>query len=205
MRHARVNNRKMKNLAIFASGEGTNAENIIRYFENSGTAKVTLLVYNRKEAGVRLRAERLGVRTEYIPKSMFGDSEKVLATLREANTDIIVLAGFLLFVPEYLLETYHNRIINIHPSLLPLHGGKGMHGIHVHEDVLACGDKETGITVHVADAQLDHGCVLFQAKCPVERGDTPEDVAARVHKLEYAYFPEVIERFCQGRYDYKLK
>lgn len=196
---------KMKNLAIFASGEGTNAENIIRYFENSGTAKVTLLVYNRKEAGVRLRAERLGVRTEYIPKSMFGDSEKVLATLREANTDIIVLAGFLLFVPEYLLETYHNRIINIHPSLLPLHGGKGMHGIHVHEDVLACGDKETGITVHVADAQLDHGCVLFQAKCPVERGDTPEDVAARVHKLEYAYFPEVIERFRQGRYDYKLK
>lgn len=196
---------KMKNLAIFASGEGTNAENIIRYFENSGTAKVTLLVYNRKEAGVRLRAERLGVRTAYIPKSMFGDSEKVLATLREANTDIIVLAGFLLFVPEYLLETYHNRIINIHPSLLPLHGGKGMHGIHVHEDVLACGDKETGITVHVADAQLDHGCVLFQAKCPVERGDTPEDVAARVHKLEYAYFPEVIERFCQGRYDYKLK
>lgn len=196
---------KMKNLAIFASGEGTNAENIIRYFENSGTAKVTLLVYNRKEAGVRLRAECLGVRTEYIPKSMFGDSEKVLATLREANTDIIVLAGFLLFVPEYLLETYHNRIINIHPSLLPLHGGKGMHGIHVHEDVLACGDKETGITVHVADAQLDHGCVLFQAKCPVERGDTPEDVAARVHKLEYAYFPEVIERFCQGRYDYKLK
>lgn len=196
---------KMKNLAIFASGEGTNAENIIRYFENSGTAKVTLLVYNRKEAGVRLRAERLGVRTEYIPKSMFGDSEKVLATMREANTDIIVLAGFLLFVPEYLLEAYHNRIINIHPSLLPLHGGKGMHGIHVHEDVLACGDKETGITVHVADAQLDHGCVLFQAKCPVERGDTPEDVAARVHKLEYAYFPEVIERFCQGRYDYKLK
>lgn len=196
---------KMKNLAIFASGEGTNAENIIRYFENSGTAKVTLLVYNRKEAGVRLRAERLGVRTEYIPKSMFGDSEKVLATLREANTDIIVLAGFLLFVPEYLLEAYHNRIINIHPSLLPLHGGKGMHGIHVHEDVLVCGDKETGITVHVADAQLDHGCVLFQAKCPVERGDTPEDVAARVHKLEYAYFPEVIERFCQGRYDYKLK
>ena len=90
---------KMKNLAIFASGEGTNAENIIRYFENSGTAKVTLLVYNRKEAGVRLRAERLGVRTEYIPKSMFGDSEKVLATLREANTDIIVLAGFLLYVP----------------------------------------------------------------------------------------------------------
>lgn len=196
---------KMKNLAIFASGEGTNAENIIRYFENSGTAKVTLLVYNRKEAGVRLRAERLGVRTEYIPKSMFGDSDRVLGALRGANADVIVLAGFLLFVPEYLLEAYHNRIINIHPSLLPLHGGKGMHGIHVHEDVLACGDKETGITVHVADAQLDHGCVLFQAKCPVERGDTPEDVAARVHKLEYAYFPEVIERFCQGRYDYKLK
>lgn len=195
----------MKNIAIFASGEGTNAENIIRYFSNNATARVTLLVYNRKEAGVRLRAERLGVKTEYIPKSMFGDSDKVLATLRNANIDVIVLSGFLLFVPEYLLNAYHNRIINIHPSLLPLHGGKGMHGIHVHEDVLACGDKETGITIHVADAQLDHGCVLFQAKCPVERGDTADDIAARVHKLEYAYFPEVIERFCQGRYDYKLQ
>lgn len=195
----------MKNIAIFASGEGTNAENIIRCFKESGTINVTLLVYNRKEAGVRLRAERLGVKTEYIPKSMFGDSEKVLSVLREANVDVIVLSGFLLFIPEYLLEAYHNKIINIHPSLLPLHGGAGMHGLHVHEDVIACNETETGITVHVADAQLDHGCVLFQAKCPVERDDTPEQLAARVHKLEYAYFPEVIERFCSGAYDYELK
>ncbi len=195
----------MKNIAIFASGEGTNAENIIRCFKESGTINVMLLVYNRKEAGVRLRAERLGVKTEYIPKSMFGDSEKVLSVLREANVDVIVLSGFLLFIPEYLLEAYHNKIINIHPSLLPLHGGAGMHGLHVHEDVIACNETETGITVHVADAQLDHGCVLFQAKCPVERDDTPEQLAARVHKLEYAYFPEVIERFCSGAYDYKLR
>ena len=131
--------------------------------------------------------------------------EKEFALLDEYGIDFIVLARYMQVLSEDFINRYPNRIINIHPSLLPLHGGKGMHGIHVHEDVLACGDKETGITVHVADAQLDHGCVLFQAKCPVERGDTPEDVAARVHKLEYAYFPEVIERFCQGRYDYKLK
>lgn len=196
---------EMKHIAIFASGEGTNAENIIRYFEGHDTIKVVLLVYNRKEAGVRLRAERLGVKTEYIPKSMFDDRDTVLSILRTANVDVIVLAGFLLFVPEYILTTYHNRIINIHPSLLPLHGGKGMHGLNVHSDVLACNDSETGITVHLADAQLDHGIKLFQAKCPVERGDTPETLAQRVHKLEYVFYPEVIERFCNGGYDYKLK
>lgn len=190
----------MDSIAVFASGEGTNAENIIRHFQNSGTARVTLLAYSRREAPVRLRAARLGVRAAYLPKSALDDSGQTLPLLREAGASVIALAGFLPIIPGYLLEAYRDRIINIHPSLLPLHGGKGMHGIHVHEDVLACGDKETGITVHLADGELDHGRALFQAKCPVERGDTAEDIAARVRKLELAFYPEVIERFCQGRY-----
>ena len=121
------------------------------------------------------------------------------------GVDVIVLSGFLLLVPGFLLDAYPHRILNIHPSLLPLHGGKGMHGLHVHEDVLRSGDRESGITVHVCDADLDRGVTLFQAKCPVERGDTPESLAARVHKLEYAFFPEVVERFCEGGYDYLFK
>lgn len=195
----------MKTIAIFASGEGTNAENLINYFKDSSTVKVAVVVYNRKDAGVKLRAERLGVPTEYVPKSLFGDKDYVLPLLRRYGTDVIVLSGFLLLVPEYLLEAYPNKVLNIHPSLLPKHGGKGMHGLHVHEDVLRCGEKESGITIHVCDSNLDCGTTLFQAKCQVERDDTPETLAARVHKLEYAFFPEVVERFCNGGYDYKFE
>lgn len=192
----------MKTIAIFASGEGTNAENLINYFKDSSTVKVAVVVYNRKDAGVKLRAERLGVPTEYVPKSLFADKDYVLPLLRRYGTDVIVLSGFLLLVPEYLLEAYPNKVLNIHPSLLPKHGGKGMHGLHVHEDVLRCGEKESGITIHVCDSHLDRGTTLFQAKCQVERDDTPETLAARVHKLEYAFFPEVVERFCNGGYGY---
>ncbi len=195
----------MKTIAIFASGEGTNAENLIKYFADSTTVKVALVVYNRKEAGVRLRAEKYGIPTAYIPKSQFADEQNVLPVLKEYGVDAIILSGFLLLIPDYLLNAYENSVINIHPSLLPLHGGKGMHGLHVHEDVLKCGEAETGITIHVCDAHLDKGITLFQAKCQVERDDTPESLAARVHKLEYAFFPEVIERFCTGGYDYKFK
>ncbi len=195
----------MKNIAIFASGEGTNAENLIKCFSDSKTVKVAVVVYNRKEAGVRARAEKYGVPTEYLPKSQFGDKENVLGMLSRYGVDAIVLSGFLLLVPDFLLKAYPNGIINIHPSLLPLHGGKGMHGLHVHEDVLACGDTESGITIHVCDANLDKGVTLFQAKCPVERYDTPETLAARIHKLEYAFFPEVVERFCTGGYDYMFE
>ena len=195
----------MKTIAIFASGEGTNAENLIRYFAGSTTVRVAVVVYNRKEAGVRQRAEKLGAPTEYVPKAMFNDEGYILPLLSRYGVDVIVLSGFLLLVPGFLLDAYPHRILNIHPSLLPLHGGKGMHGLHVHEDVLRSGDRESGITVHVCDADLDRGVTLFQAKCPVERGDTPEALAARVHKLEYAFFPEVVERFCEGGYDYLFK
>lgn len=194
----------MKTIAIFASGEGTNAENLINYFKDSDTVRVAVVVYNRKDAGVRLRAERHGVPTEYVPKSLFADKDYVLPLLKRYGADVIVLSGFLLLVPDYLLEAYPNKVLNIHPSLLPKHGGKGMHGLHVHEDVLRCGEKESGITIHVCDSNLDQGTTLFQAKCQVERDDTPESLAARVHKLEYAFFPEVVERFCNGGYDYKF-
>ena len=195
----------MKTIAIFASGEGTNAENLIEYFSAHKDAKVGVVVYNRKEAGVRARAERHGVPAEYVPKSRFGEKDDVLAMLKSYGTDVIVLSGFLLLVPDYLLEAYPNRVVNIHPSLLPKHGGRGMHGLHVHEDVLKCDEDETGITIHVCDSNLDKGVTLFQAKCNVERDDTPETLAARVHKLEYAFFPEVVERLCNGGYDYKFE
>ncbi len=195
----------MKTIAIFASGEGTNAENLIEYFSAREDVRVGVVVYNRKEAGVRIRAERHGVPTEYVPKSRFGERDSVLAMLKGYGTDVIVLSGFLLLVPDYLLEAYPDRVVNIHPSLLPKHGGRGMHGLHVHEDVLRCGEDESGITIHVCDSDLDKGVTLFQAKCNVERGDTPETLAARVHKLEYAFFPEVVERLCNGGYDYKFK
>lgn len=196
----------MKKIAIFASGEGTNAENLIKYFSAAaGDVSVAVVVYNRREAGVRQRAERLGVPTEYVPKSQLNDESYILPLLKRYGADVIVLSGFLLLVPGFLLSAFPGRVINIHPSLLPKHGGRGMHGLNVHADVIACGEKETGITIHVCDSRLDCGTTLFQAKCPVERDDTPETLAARVHKLEYAFFPEVVERLCRGGYDYMLK
>lgn len=196
---------RMKTIAIFASGEGTNAENLMDYFSVRNDVKVGVVVYNRKEAGVRIRAERYGVPTEYVPKSRFGDKDFVITMLKGYGTDVIVLSGFLLLVPDYLLEAYPNRVVNIHPSLLPKHGGRGMYGLHVHEDVLRCGEDESGITIHVCDSDLDRGVTLFRAKCNVERNDTPETLAARVQKLEYAFFPEVVERLCRGEYDYKFE
>lgn len=179
-------------IALFASGEGTNAENIIRYFSQSCEVVIPLVVINRKEAGARRRAESLGVTVEYIPKREWEDEGRVLSLLRSYGIEAIVLSGFLLHVPDYLLRAYPERIVNIHPALLPKHGGKGMYGMHVHEAVVADGDTESGITIHLVDDEYDHGRTLFQAKCSVLPGDTPEDVAAKVHKLEYEYFPKVI-------------
>lgn len=188
----------MKTIALFASGEGTNAENLIKYFAGNENVKVSLVVINRKEAGARRRAEALGVPVEYLPKAAWEDSASVLALLEKYGVDAIVLAGFLLHVPDYLLAAYPDRIVNIHPALLPKHGGKGMYGMNVHESVIASGDKESGITIHTIDSNYDRGTTLFQARCEVLPGDTAEDVAAKVHKLEYAHFPEVVEKWLAG-------
>lgn len=183
-----------KNIAIFASGSGTNAENIIRYFAENASAGVQLVLSNRKDAYVLERAHALGVPCAVFLKPEWDSAEKILEVLHSYKIDFIVLAGFLLRVPDLILHDYPNKIINIHPALLPKFGGKGMYGDRVHEAVVAAGEKETGITIHYINERYDEGDVVFQATCPVLPEDSPADVAKKVHALEYEHFPVVIER-----------
>ncbi|MBW6501473.1 MAG: phosphoribosylglycinamide formyltransferase [Bacteroidales bacterium] len=182
----------MRNIAIFASGSGTNAENIIRYFSNTNTAKVCLVLSNRKDSYVLKRATEHKVRTIFFERNDFYVTGKVLSDLRSAKTDFIALAGFLWLVPENILKEFEGRIINIHPALLPAYGGKGMYGDRVHRAVIRNGDAESGITIHHVNRHYDSGDIIFQARCRVEPSDTPETLAARVHELEYRYYPEII-------------
>lgn len=183
----------MKKIAIFASGEGTNAERIIRYFAERKTAEVALVITNKMQAGVLKRAGRLGIPTKVITASGFAEGE-ALRVLRSHDIDFVVLAGFLLKVPEDILHDYPHRIVNIHPALLPKFGGKGMYGEHVHRAVINAGEAESGITIHYINEQYDEGSIIFQASCPVLPEDTADTLAQRVHGLEYAHYPEVIER-----------
>jgi len=183
----------MRNIAIFASGSGTNAENIIRYFSNSKSAQVSLILSNRREAYVLKRAATLNVRSVFFDRKDLYEKEKVSRYLAMYKIDFIVLAGFLWLIPENILNIYEKRIINIHPALLPKHGGKGMYGEAVHEAVIAKHEKESGITIHYVNKHYDKGNIIFQARCPVTPEDTSETLAARVHALEYKHFPVVIE------------
>jgi phosphoribosylglycinamide formyltransferase-1 len=183
----------MRNIAIFASGSGTNAENIIKYFSNSNSVKVSLVLSNRREAYVLKRAESLEVDTVFFDRKELYEEGKVLQLLSQYRIDFIVLAGFLWLIPENILELYENRIINIHPALLPKYGGNGMYGDRVHKAVLANNEKESGITIHYVNKYYDTGEIIFQARCDVVPEDTPETLAARVHSLEYRYYPVVIE------------
>ncbi|MDR0658970.1 MAG: phosphoribosylglycinamide formyltransferase [Mediterranea sp.] len=183
-----------KNIAIFASGSGSNAGNIIRYFRDSETISVRLVVSNRSKAFVLERAGILRVPSEvFLREEWESGGANVLAVLKKYDIDFIVLAGFLARVPDAVLQAYPNKIINIHPSLLPKHGGKGMYGHHVHEAVVAAAETETGITIHYVNECYDEGEVIRQVTCPVLPADTPEDVANRVHALEYEHYPQVIE------------
>jgi phosphoribosylglycinamide formyltransferase-1 len=184
----------MKNIAIFASGSGTNAENIIRYFEGSKAVKVAVVLSNNQKVGVHARVNKLGTPSFVFTRDEFVQATPVLNKLREYNVDFIVLAGFMNKISEQLLRPYLNRIINIHPALLPKHGGKGMYGMHVHEAVVAHSDTESGITIHYVNEYYDEGGIIFQATCPVLPADTPEDVAAKVHALEYKHYPPIIEK-----------
>lgn len=186
------------NIAILASGNGTNAENIIRYFREKDTARVALVLTNRQTAFVLERAARLGVPAFCFSKEEWADGQPVLDVLRAHDIGFVVLAGFLLRIPTSLIQAYPHRMVNIHPALLPKFGGKGMYGDHVHRAVLAAGEVESGITIHYTDEHYDEGTVICQYRCPVLPGDTPETLAARVHQLEYAHYPQVVEQLVQG-------
>jgi len=188
----------MNNIAIFASGSGTNAENIINYFSNRKTAKVALVLSNNPEAYVIKRAAKYNIPVLIFDRHDFYESGKVAGILEEYDINFIVLAGFLWLVPPALLKKYRDKIINIHPALLPDFGGKGMYGDRVHRAVLNSGVKESGITIHHVDEVYDNGRIVFQARCPVFENDTPESLAARIHELEYKYYPEVIEKLITG-------
>ena len=185
----------MKRIAIFASGSGSNAKNIISFFKEDETACVSLVLSNNPNALVLERAKSLGVATYIFDKKEFLSESGVLKTLLEFKIDYIVLAGFLWKLPKVLLIHFRDRVINIHPSLLPKYGGKGMYGMQVHNQVVANNEKETGITIHHVNAQYDEGAVIFQVKCRLDSKDTAETVAKKIHKLEMQYFPSVIKDF----------
>ncbi|MBQ0015549.1 MAG: phosphoribosylglycinamide formyltransferase [Bacteroidales bacterium] len=185
----------MIKLALFASGNGTNVQRISEYFANHSDIQVACVVYNKKDAYVAQRAKQLGIEARYFAKKDFYESNDVLDYVRQKGVDYIILAGFLLLVPDNFLQAFPSKIINIHPALLPKYGGKGMYGHHVHQAVVDNHETESGITIHVVDNHYDRGTTLFQAKCEVLPSDTPDDVAAKIHLLEQAHFPIVIEQY----------
>jgi phosphoribosylglycinamide formyltransferase-1 len=188
----------MRNIAIFASGAGTNAENIIKYFSNKKNTKVILVLSNRREAPVLKKAKALNIGTCFFEYNDFYSSGRVLDILLGSKIDLVVLAGFLWLVPENILDAFNKRIINIHPALLPRYGGKGMYGERVHQAVIENGDKESGITIHYVNENYDEGDIIFQARCPVSPSDTPGSLAARVHDLEYEHYPLIIEKLLEN-------
>lgn len=182
----------MTKLAIFASGSGSNAENIALYFKDNPEIKVSVIISNKKDAFVLERAKKLGIPSYTYNKREFDDSDQIISLLKENNIDYIILAGFLLKVPTKLVDSYPNKIINIHPALLPKHGGKGMYGDFVHKAVVDSKEQETGITVHYVNENYDEGAIIFQTTCKVSENDSYIEVAEKVHKLEYEHFPKII-------------
>lgn len=186
----------MINAAIFASGEGTNAENLFNYFANDPRIRFRLVVTNNPSAGIVKRAEKYKKQVHVVDRqSLEQYSSQLIEYLRIEKIDLIILAGFLLRLPPAFIEAFPGRIINIHPALLPKFGGKGMYGLNVHKAVLESGDKESGITIHYVDEEYDHGDIIIQAKCPVKPDDTPGALQSRVRALELEHFPKAVERF----------
>ena len=184
----------MDRIAIFASGSGTNAENLIAYFRNRPSAMVGMILSNKPDAYVLERAQNHHISSFVFNRTQLAETGEVLSLLKDNGLTFIVLAGFLWLVPKNILEAFPGRIVNIHPALLPKYGGKGMYGLRVHEAVIRSGDKESGITIHYVNEKYDAGDIIFQARCPVLPGDTPETLASRIHELEYRYYPGIIEK-----------
>jgi phosphoribosylglycinamide formyltransferase-1 len=183
----------MKRIAIFASGSGTNAEHIIRYFKANGKAIIEVVMCNNPKAVVIERAKNLHTPSLVFTRQEFYESQKIERLLERLKIDLIVLAGFLWLVPESLIKKFPNRIVNIHPALLPQHGGKGYYGSKVHDAVLQSGEKKSGITIHYVNEKFDEGEIIFQASCDIDPGDTPDTLAKKIHLLEYEHYPRVIE------------
>ena len=181
-------------IALFASGSGSNAENIVHYFSHNANFTFPLIISNKADAFVHSRAKLLDIPSFTFTRDEFTDGEKILSLLKLYNIDCIVLAGFLLKIPQTLILAFPNKIINIHPALLPKHGGKGMYGMRVHQEVAEAGDTESGITIHYVNNNYDEGSIIFQATCPVLPTDSPDMIAEKVHALEYEHFPKVIEK-----------
>jgi len=189
---------QMKRIVIFASGSGTNAENLITFFHNRDNASVIQVLTNNPHAKVLDRCKKLKVSALSFNRIAFLKSDDILNILKASQPDLIVLAGFLWKFPEFILKEFENKMINIHPALLPKYGGKGMYGMHVHEAVVANKESETGITIHYVNENYDEGAIIFQAKCKVEASDSAEDVAKKIHKLEMEHFPIVVNSLLDG-------
>jgi phosphoribosylglycinamide formyltransferase-1 len=183
----------MTKIAIFASGRGSNTEEIIKYFQNSNTVSVSLIISNKQTAPVLDIGKQFDINTLIINRVNFYESEDILKELSKHEIDFIVLAGFMWLIPKYLVQNYEGKIINIHPALLPKYGGKGMYGMSVHKAVYEAKELETGITIHFVNEHYDEGNIIFQVKCTLDATDTPETIAKKIHQLEYQYFSKTIE------------
>jgi phosphoribosylglycinamide formyltransferase-1 len=184
----------MIKIAIFASGSGTNAENIAKYFLENNKIAISLIISNKKNAGVIARSKHLDIPVIIISKTDLQSPKALINSLSDLNIDYIILAGFLALIPKELIQAYPNKIINIHPALLPKYGGKGMYGDKVHEAVINNKENESGISIHYVNEKYDEGGIIVQAHCPVYANDTPDSLAHRIHKLEYRYLPQSIEQ-----------
>ncbi len=184
----------MKRIVIFASGGGTNAENLIKFFYNRENASVIQVLTNNPRAKVLERAKNLNISALSFNKIAFTKTNDVLNIVKSTNPDLIILAGFLWKFPKSILNAFPNKVINVHPALLPKYGGKGMYGIRVHEAVVANKETETGITIHYVNEHYDEGAIIFQAKCHVDSYDSAEDVASKIHELEMEHFPMVVDK-----------
>ena len=184
----------MKRIVIFASGSGSNAENLIRFFQNNDTISVIQVLTNNPHAKVLERCKQLKISALSFNRIAFYNTNDMLNILKTARPDVIILAGFLWKFPEFILNEFPYKVINIHPALLPKYGGKGMYGMHVHNAVVTNKETETGITIHYVNENYDEGTIIFQEKCSVLPMDSAEDVAAKIHELEMAYFPKVVEK-----------
>ncbi|MBE9464627.1 phosphoribosylglycinamide formyltransferase [Dyadobacter subterraneus] len=183
----------MKRIAIFASGSGSNAEKICEYFEDRTDVQVNLILTNNPQAGVIQRARKFHIPVVVFDRKIFYETDRILEILKNNQVDLIVLAGFMMLIPASLLGTYAEKMVNIHPALLPKYGGKGMYGHFVHEAVVANAEKESGITIHFVNENYDEGNIIYQASCEVSETDSPDDVAKKVQVLEHEHFPRIID------------